>query len=769
MRTPGVRLPGTTGEIHMNYPSLNRIDLPISGMTCASCVRRVEKSLLAVPGVRAATVNLITERASVEHDPQQAPVERLAAAVSRAGYDVVVEQRPAPSASEARPAEPDEDAPLRALRRDLGVAATLTAPLLVLAMSHGALPGLDGPWTRWVQLALATPVVFGPGRRFLRLAWQAARHGSADMNTLISIGALASWGYSTVAVLAPGLFPHAEHGATPHVYFEAAAAIISFVLVGKLLEGRARKRLSDAVRGLMALQPATAIRLRIDGVEEELPIADLQPGWRVLVRPGARVPVDGLVEEGSSAVDEAMLTGESLPVDKREGQPVYAGTINGPGALVVRIRAARGDTALARIIEAVEEAQGSKAPVAHLADVISGYFVPAVLALAALTGLVWYALDPSGGGVAAAIQQMVAVLVIACPCALGLATPAAVAVGTGRGAELGVLLKGGAALEMASRVEVVLLDKTGTLTAGQPSLTDVVALSGDTDALLRLVAGAERLSEHPVARAIVSGAAKLGALPAARDLVVEAGGGVEANVEGAQVRIGTAAWLVAGGADPSPLEERAEALARLGRTPSFVAVDGALAGLVAVADRPTEAARRAVAALKAQGLRVVMVSGDRRATAEAVASELGIDEVHAEVRPSDKRAVVERERALGRRVAMVGDGINDAPALAAADVGIAIGSGADIAVAAADIALIRGGIGALPDALGLARATLRTIRQNLFWAFVYNLVGVPIAAGLLYPWTGWLLSPVFASAAMSLSSVSVLANSLRLRRYGRSA
>jgi P-type Cu+ transporter len=748
-------------------PAPLRIELPIGGMTCASCVRRVEKSLRAVPGVTSASVNLVTERATVEHDPALTPRERLTQAVEDAGYTVVEVAALGVSEAETRAADQrnEEDAHVAALKKDVALSVSLTVPLLVLAMSHGALPGTDGAWVPWVQLGLATPVLFGPGLRFLRLALVALRHRTADMNTLVALGSLAAWGYSLVAVLAPGLFPHAEHGVKPHVYFEAAAAIITFVLIGKWMEGRAKKWLSDAVRGLVALQPATATRIRLDGGEEKVAIASLVPGWRVLVRPGERIPVDGDVEDGTSTVDEAMLTGESLPVDKRAGSSVFAGTINGAGALVVLVTTTSGGTALARIVEAVEEAQGSKAPLAQLADVISAWFVPAVLVLATITGAIWFLVDPVGGGLASAVQQFVAVLVIACPCALGLATPAAVAVGTGRGAELGILFKGGVAMETASRIDTVLFDKTGTLTAGKPELTDVIA--PDADALLRLVAAAERSSEHPVARAIVAGAARLGALPAASDLRVEAGAGIEAAVEGRRVRIGTAEWLRAAGVDASGLEADADRLARAGRTPSFVAIDGALAGLVAIADRPTDTARRVVADLQGMGLRVAMVSGDRRATAEAVARELGIDEVHAEVKPIDKKVVVERERAAGRRVAMVGDGINDAPALAAADVGIAIGSGTDIAVATADIALLGRGIGALPDAIALSRATLRTIRQNLFWAFVYNVIGIPLAAGVLFPWTGWLLTPVFASAAMSLSSVSVLASSLRLRRFGR--
>ncbi|XXY54865.1 heavy metal translocating P-type ATPase [Sorangium sp. So ce269] len=750
-----------------------RVDLPIEGMTCAACVRRIERALLATGGVRDAKVNLVTRSATITFDPAAASTSALVAAVERAGYSVP-ERRAAPGGAAAAPADraaaADEglDGERRALRRDLAISLALSVPLLVLGMSHGRIPGADSAIGRLVQLALATAVVAGPGRRFFRLAWAALRHRAADMNTLVALGTGAAWGYSAVAVLAPQLFPHAEHGARPHVYFEAAGAIISFVLLGKLLETRARKRLTDAVRGLVALQPRTARRLRGD-LEEEIPAAELSPGDLVRVRPGERMPSDGEVVSGASAVDESMLTGEGLPVDKGAGAAVFGGTLNQSGQLTVRITKTGAGTALARIVEAVEQAQGSRAPIARLADTVSGVFVPVVLGIAAIAFVAWAAADPSAAGLAAAVERFVAVLVIACPCALGLATPAAVAVGTGRGAELGVLVKGGTALEAASRVDTVLVDKTGTLTAGRPQLAAVRALPGIAEEeLLRLVGSAELGSEHPVARALVEGArARAGGVPlfAPEGFRADAGGGVRARVEGREVRIGTARYLAELGIDAAPLEELAQGLAGHGNTPSFVAVDGRLAGLVAVADLPTPEAAQAVAALRRLGVRVVMVTGDREATARAVARQLGIDEVFAEVRPEDKARIVREERERGRIVAMVGDGINDAPALAGAHVGIAVASGTDIAVAAADVALLRGGIAALPAALGLARATLRTIRQNLFWAFIYNVIGIPIAAGALYPLTGWLLSPVLASAAMSLSSVSVLLSSLRLRRF----
>lgn len=723
-------------------------------MTCASCVQRVERAARAVEGVTEAQVSFATHQAHIAiadgASPQQISQEVIAA-IEEAGYQA------SPVGGDGAAREAEE---ARQLARQTLLAAALAAPLLVVAMSHGALPGLRGAWAGWLQLALATPIVFGPGWRFLRQAAVGLRHRTADMSTLVAIGALSAWGYSAVKLLQRG-------GHASHLYFEAAAAILTFVLLGKWLEARARRRLSDAVRGLVALVPKTARLVAGEGddreadreAEREVAVTTLRAGDRVRVRPGERVPADGVVVGGSSAVDESLLSGESLPVDKRPGDEITGGTLNQSGALVIELSRVGAATALAQIAAAVAEAQGTRAPIARLADRVAGRFVPIVLGLAAVTLAVWLVVEPS-----VAVERFVAVLVIACPCALGLATPAAVAVGTGRGAELGILVKGGAALEAASRVDTVLLDKTGTVTAGKPVLTEVRALAPYDEAeLLRLVAAVEAWSEHPVARAIVEGARQLPARQAT-DAVVEAGAGIAATVGERRVRIGTAPWL---GVETAELDGLAEELAGRGATPSFVAVDGALAGLVAVSDPPTEEARRAVAELRAMGIAVAMVSGDREATARAVAAELGIARVMAPVRPADKARVVGQERARGRVVAMVGDGLNDAPALAAAHVGIALGSGTDLANAAADLSLLRGGIVQLPRALRLARASLSTIRHNLFWAFLYNALGIPIAAGALYPLTGWLLSPVLASATMSLSSVSVLANSLRLRRFER--
>jgi Cu+-exporting ATPase len=712
----------------------HEVELPIEGMTCATCVSRVERALSETPGVERASVNLVTKRASVRFDPERATRDAMSRAIEDAGYRVGVPQKAD---------EPDHEA--RDRGRDAAVAAALAVPLLALGMAH-----VEGAVAAWMQLALATALLVGPGRAFFVLAVKAARHAAADMNTLVALGAGAAWIYSTANVL------FVRHHA--HVYFEAAGAIVAFVLLGRFLEARARHRLGDAVRGLVSMQPATARVLRGEN-EVETIVSALEVGDRVRVRPGERLPADGEVERGAASIDESMLTGESAPIEKIAGARVFGGTLDRDGELVVRVTRPEKDSALARIVRALEEAQGSKAPIARLADRVSGVFVIVVLVIATATLATWLAV---GAGLPIALERFVAVLVIACPCALGLATPAAIAVGTGRGAELGVLVKGGVALETASHVDVVFIDKTGTLTTGKPRVVTV-----DEDALA-LAARAELPSEHPLGVAIVAEARARGLDPKPPDSFrAEPGGGVVARVDDHDVRIGTARHLEAAGVDLRDGAARAEELARDGQTPVLVARDGVLVSVIGLRDEPAAGAKDAMRRLREMGIDVAILSGDRAAVVDAIAKDLGVLRAIAEVRPEDKARIVTEERARGHVVAMVGDGINDAPALATADVGVTVARAADVAAAASDIALVSGSIEALPTALALARATLRTIRQNLFWAFVYNVVGIPIAAGALYPFFGYALSPVLASAAMSLSSVSVLLNSLRLRKAGR--
>jgi len=757
-----------------------RVVLSIGGMTCASCVAHVEKALRAVPGVSQADVNLVTERATIAVS-KNVPRSALIAAVVDAGYEVAPEPAPPePLTTDGADRADASETALRDARHDGEVSAgdhgflvalVLSVPLLVLGMAHGLVPAAWMSVARSLQFALATAVLVGPGRRFYVGALAALRHRTADMNTLVALGTGSAWLYSTFAVFAPSLFER-SHGGMPDVYFEAAGAIATFVLFGKKLESRARKRLSDAVRALVALTPVLARRIQDDQGEHrevDVPLASIRTGDRIVVRPGERVAIDAIVLEGHSSVDESMLTGESEPVEKNVGSPLFGGTQNVSGAMVAKVSRVGRDTALARIIEAVEAAQGSKAPIARLADAVAAVFVPVVLGVAVVTLAGWLALDPTSRGLSVALERFVAVLVIACPCAVGLATPAAVAVGTGRGAELGVLFRGGEALEAASRIDTVLFDKTGTLTRGKPEVLSVLPCSGWTPAeLLTLAASVEQRSEHPLARAILAKAASEELpLRAVTEFASATGFGVEAVVDGRRVRLGAADWLADAGIPIATAQSDAERLARSAKTTVFIGVNGQLGGLLGIGDRPASEAKAVVAQLLGQGIDVAMVSGDQEATARAVAAAVGIADVAAGVRPEGKAAIVRARQALGRRVAMVGDGINDAPAIAAADVGIAVSGGTDIAVATADIALLRGGLTALPLALGLARATMRTIRGNLFWAFVYNVIGIPIATGALHGLTGFQLSPVLASAAMSLSSVSVLANSLRLRRFGR--
>ncbi|HTA45902.1 MAG TPA: heavy metal translocating P-type ATPase [Bryobacteraceae bacterium] len=684
-------------------------ELPIGGMTCAACARTVERQLSHTPGVDKASVNFATRTASVSFNPAETDIEGLVAAVEEVGYEVP-----------QLPQEIAEASALRELRRHLIVGGLFAIPVFILGMLERA-PA--------AQFILTLPVLFYAGLGFFKDAWNAARHASANMNTLIALGTGAAFVYSTWAVAAGG----------KDVYFEAAAVIVVLILVGRMLEARATGKASDAIRRLVNLQPATARVIR-GGVEREIPVAEVQKGDIVVVRPGERVAVDGTVREGASEIDESMLTGESLPVSKTVGSDVFGGTMNGTGALRFEASKVGRETALAQIIELVKRAQGSKAPVARLADVVSGYFTIAVLGISVVTFALWLFFAPLG----TAVVNAVAVLIIACPCAMGLATPTAIMCGTGRGAEFGILFKGGAGLETAARVNTVVLDKTGTITTGKPVVKSVRAFDGfGEDDVLRFAASVERWSEHPLAQAIVRHANGAHLEPAT-DFRALPGRGAEAMVAGKKVFAGR-------GIDGAIALD----------------IDGVHAGAFDIADQIRPEAAGAIQRLRSMGADVWMITGDHARVAREIAREVGIDEAHvlAEVLPQDKEREVARLRSEGNRVAMVGDGINDAPALARADVGIAIGTGTDVAIAAAGVIIMRGDLRGVPEALALARQTLRVIRQNLFWAFGYNALGIPIAAGVLYPFTGWMLSPMIASAAMALSSVSVVTNSLRLRRY----
>ena len=766
-------------------------DLPLLGMHCAACASRIEKALQGAPGVRDASVNFATARARVQYAPSATDAEALREVVRGAGYDALAPEGSAGEGAEGEAADAEEvrEAEDRARAEDYRrqkthflVALVLTVPVAFLAMAGHVVPALEPylsfPGRHWLELVLTSIVLFWAGREFYTGAWSAARHRAADMNTLVALGTLSAYIYSVVVTIAPGwvtagAVPEIDHGggaaagqpvASPvGVYYEVAAFIVTFILMGRLLEARARSKTSGAIRALIGLQPRTA-RVERDGVEQDLPIEQVRVGDLLRVRPGEKVPVDGEVVDGSSAVDESMLSGEPVPVVKGAGDIVIGATLNKSGSLRVRATQVGRDTVLQQIVRLVQQAQGSKAPIQRLADTISGYFVPAVLCVAVATFVVWFDLAPIDSRLSFALLTFVSVLIIACPCALGLATPTAIMVGTGRGAQSGILIKGGEALERAHRLTTVVLDKTGTITEGQPAVTDVLAEGIDEDELLWLAASAERGSEHPLGEAIVRSATERGlGLAEPEQFEAVTGHGITALVDRRQVRIGNAALMRDQGLEPDePLVRR---LADEAKTPVLVAVDGRLAGTIAIADPVKESSRSAVEQLHRAGLTVVMLTGDNRRTAEAIAGAVGIDRAVAEVLPEGKVDEVRKLQAAGETVAMVGDGINDAPALAQADVGIAIGSGTDVAIEAADITLVRGDLRGVATSIALSRATVRNIRQNLFFAFIYNVLGIPIAAGVLYPITGWLLSPILASAAMALSSVSVVTNALRLRGF----
>ncbi|CAI2432534.1 copper-translocating P-type ATPase [Serratia proteamaculans] len=742
-------------------------ELAIEEMTCASCVGRVEKALTQLPGVLEASVNLATERARVRHLAGVVAITDLEAAVEKAGYKTRRLSAATASADDQDTERREHEA--RGLRRSLLIAATLTLPVFILEMGSHLVPAMHhwvmqvlGQQTSWyLQFVLATLVLFGPGLRFFRKGIPALLRGAPDMNSLVSVGTAAAYGYSVVATFVPEVLPQG----TANVYFEAAAVIVSLILLGRTLEARAKGRTSQAIKRLVGLQAKTA-RVERNGETLEIPLDQVTTGDIVLVRPGEKVPVDGEVVEGTSYVDESMITGEPVPVQKNVGADVVGGTINKTGAFSFRVTKIGANTVLAQIIRLVEEAQGSKLPIQALVDKVTLWFVPAVMAAAALTFLIWLIFGPDPA-LTFALVNAVAVLIIACPCAMGLATPTSIMVGTGRAAELGVLFRKGEALQALRDVSVIALDKTGTLTKGRPELTDLVPAEGfEHDEVLALVAAVETRSEHPIAEAIVAAARQRNmTLAAIESFDATPGFGVTASVAGRTVAVGADRFMTQLGLDVSQFQQTAQRLGEQGKSPLYAAIDGRLAAVIAVADPIKDSTPEAIKALHALGLKVAMITGDNAATAAAIAKQLGIDEVAAEVLPDGKVAALKKFRLNGARVAFVGDGINDAPALAEADVGLAIGTGTDVAIEAADVVLMSGDLRGVPNAIALSQATIRNIKQNLFWAFAYNAVLIPVAAGALYPLNGTLLSPIFAAAAMALSSVFVLGNALRLKRF----
>jgi len=738
---------------------------PVVGMTCASCVARVEQALSSVSGVITANVNLASEKATVEYI-EGTEFAELRRAVEDAGYELRSEAETLEDVTTAAQRE------IKRVRNRVIFAAVLGLVIMVLGFG----PSFTGkPYLLW---ALATPVQFWAGWRFYKGAWGALRHRTADMNTLIAVGTSAAYFYSMVAVLSPSLF--VARGLEPHLYFDTSAMIIALILLGRFLEARARGQTSAAIKKLIGMQPKTALVIR-DGKEREIPVDDVQVGDLVLVRPGERVPVDGIIRQGYSSLDESMITGESIPVEKKTGDEVIGATINKTGSFQFEATKVGKDTTLAQIIRLVEEAQGSKAPIQRLADVIASYFVPTVIGIATITFIIWYLLGPAPA-LTFALLNFVAVLIIACPCALGLATPTAIMVGTGKGAENGVLIRSAEALERSHKIRTVLLDKTGTLTQGEPKVTDIISVpSSSQEEILQLAASAERSSEHPLAEAIVKAASekKLKLSPAS-DFNAVPGHGIEALVEGKKLLLGNLKLIKDSGLSLNGLEEEANRLWEKGKTVMFLGIDSQVVGIIALADTLKPDAKKAIEALHKIGADVIMLTGDNRRTGEAIAREVGIDHVLAEVLPEHKAQEVKKLQQEGKVVAMVGDGINDAPALAQADIGIAIGTGTDVAMETGDITLISGDLTGIVTAISLSRRTMRTIKQNLFWAFAYNTALIPVAAGVLYFAFGstgvpsglhfilgdyGFLNPILAAAAMAASSLTVVFNSLRLRTF----
>jgi P-type Cu+ transporter len=741
--------------------------LKLRGMSCASCANNIEEAIRSVPGVEACSVNFGAEQAAVSYDPSKTDVAAIQSAVDEAGYSALPVQDDV-LAPEDDAERRERQAENQKLTRRVWVSGVISSVLVI-----GSLPAMTGlpipfipMWLHnpWFQLVLTAPILFWAGSSFFINAWKALKRHTATMDTLVAVGTGTAYLYSLFPTFNPQWF--IAQALRPDVYFEAAAVIIALLLLGRLLENRAKGQTSEAIRKLMGLQAKTARVIR-NGREVDVPIAQVVLGDIILVRPGEKIPVDGEIVEGSSTIDEAMVTGESLPVKKHPGDEVIGATINKTGSFQFRATRVGKDTFLAQIVKLVQQAQGSKAPIQRLADQVTGWFVPAVIAIAILTFILWFNIM---GNVTMALITTVGVLIIACPCALGLATPTSIMVGTGKGAENGILIKGAESLELAHKLQTIVLDKTGTITQGKPTVTDYVTVNGTANSnelkLLRLAASVERNSEHPLAEAVVQYAQSQGAeLASVQEFEAIAGSGVQGYVSDRFVQIGTQRWMNELGIDTSALQQQWDKLEYLGKTVIWIAVDGKVEGIMGIADAVKPSSVAAIRTLQKMGLEVVMLTGDNQRTANVIAREVGIKRVFAEVRPDQKASTVETIQAEGRVVAMVGDGINDAPALAQADVGIAIGTGTDVAIAASDITLISGDLQGIVTAIQLSRATIRNIKQNLFFAFIYNVAGIPIAAGILYPIFGWLLSPIIAGAAMAFSSVSVVTNALRLRNF----
>jgi Cu+-exporting ATPase len=742
--------------------------LKLRGMSCASCARSIENTIRSVPGVNECNVNFGAEQATVEYNPKKTNLEAIQSAVDEAGYSAYpLEQQ------NLMAGEDDAEKTARLRESRLLLRKVVVGGVIGVVLVIGSLPMMTGlhlpfipVWLHnpWVQFVLTTPVLFWCGADFFKNAWKAFKRHTATMDTLVALGTGTAYIYSLFATVFPSFFT--AQGLMPDVYYEAAVVIIALILLGRSLENRAKGQTSEAIRKLIGLQARTA-RLIRNGREVDVPIAEVMIGDVILVRPGEKIPVDGEVISGTSTVDEAMVTGESVAVKKQPGDEVIGATINKTGSFKFRATRVGKDTVLAQIVQLVQQAQGSKAPIQRLADQVTGWFVPVVIAIALLTFIIWFNFM---GNPTLALIATVGVLIIACPCALGLATPTSIMVGTGKGAENGILIKGAESLELAHKIQTIVLDKTGTITQGQPTVTDFVTIKGSANGneikLLQLAASVERNSEHPLAEAVVRYAqSQEVALADVREFEAIVGSGVQGIASNRRVQIGTQHWMEELGIDTQALQHDKERLEYLGKTAIWIAVDGEIQGLMGISDAIKPTSAQAVRALQKLRLEVVMLTGDNRRTAESIAREVGIKRVLAEVRPDQKAATVQKLQSEGKIVAMVGDGINDAPALAQADVGIAIGTGTDVAIAASDITLISGDLQGIVTAIQLSRATIRNIRQNLLFAFIYNVAGIPIAAGLLFPVFGWLLNPIIAGAAMAFSSVSVVTNALRLRNF----